>query len=63
MAIKAKDKPDQNTSISVACVATTFVLLDPAKAAPADAKPTAGRPAAARPAARQDAPAARGGKS
>ena len=30
-AIKAKDRPDQNTSISVACVATTFVLLDPAK--------------------------------
>jgi type IV pilus assembly protein PilO len=31
MSIKAKDKPDQNTSISVACVATTFVLLEPKK--------------------------------
>ena len=48
VAVKAKDKPDQNTSISVACVATTFVLLDGAKApaapaaAPAGAKPAAG---------------------
>ena len=44
IAVKAKDKPDQNTSISVACVATTFVLLDAAKAAPASPKP--GAPAA-----------------
>ncbi len=46
MALKAKDKPDQNTSISVDCVATTFVLLDAVKAAPA----TAAKPAPARPA-------------
>ena len=44
IAVKAKDKPDQNTSISVACVATTFVLLDAAKAA---ASPGPGSPAAA----------------
>jgi len=53
MAIKAKDKPDQNTSISVALVATTFVLTDPAKTEPAKnggtAAPPAGRPAAAKP--------------
>jgi type IV pilus assembly protein PilO len=52
MAIKAKDKPDQNTSISVACVATTFVLTEPAKsggAAKAPAKPGAARPAAPAP--------------
>jgi len=49
-AIKAKDKPDQNTSVSVALVATTFVLTEPAKnAEPAAAKPPAGRPAAAKP--------------
>ena len=30
--IRAKDKPDANTSVSVACVATTFVLIEPAKA-------------------------------
>jgi type IV pilus assembly protein PilO len=45
IAVKAKDKPDQNTSISVACVATTFVLLDAAKAAAASPRP--GAPAAA----------------
>jgi len=49
MAIKAKDKPDQNTSISVACVATTFVLTEPAKNGAAPAKPPAGRPAAPAP--------------
>ena len=49
MAIKAKDKPDQNTSISVALVATTFVLTEPAKNGAAAAKPPAGRPAAAKP--------------
>jgi len=32
--VKAKDKADQNTTISVACVATTFVLLDKGKTAP-----------------------------
>jgi type IV pilus assembly protein PilO len=47
--IKAKDRPDQNTSISVACVATTFVLLDAAKAAPAPAAPPKAPGAAARP--------------
>jgi len=31
MSIKGKDKPDQNTSIAVACVATTFVLVEPPK--------------------------------
>ncbi|MCU0249438.1 MAG: type 4a pilus biogenesis protein PilO [Vicinamibacterales bacterium] len=48
-AIKAKDKPDQNTSVSVALVATTFVLTEPAKTAEPAAKPPAGRPAAAKP--------------
>jgi len=33
--IRAKDKPDANTSIAVACVATTFVLLDKTKTAAA----------------------------
>jgi type IV pilus assembly protein PilO len=41
--IRAKDRPDQNTSISVSCVATTFVLLETAKAAP----PAAAAPGAA----------------
>jgi type IV pilus assembly protein PilO len=45
IAVKAKDKPDQNTSISVACVATTFVLIEAAKAAAAGPGP--GAPAAA----------------
>jgi len=31
--LKAKDKAEQNTTISVACVATTFVLLDKGKVA------------------------------
>jgi type IV pilus assembly protein PilO len=48
IAVKAKDKPDQNTSISVACVATTFVLIDAAKAAAASPRPGAPK-AAARP--------------
>jgi type IV pilus assembly protein PilO len=54
MAIKAKDKPDQNTSISAACVATTFVLLDAAKSGDSAAKAPGAAPAAA---------PARGGKS
>jgi len=54
MAIKAKDKPDQNTSISAACVATTFVLLDAAKSGDSTAKAPGGAQAAA---------SARGGKS
>jgi len=39
--IKAKDKPDQNTTIEAQCIATTFVLIEkpaargPAKGAPA----------------------------
>lgn len=41
--IRAKDRPEPNATVSVACVATTFVLLDPAKA-PAAAP---GAPAAA----------------
>jgi type IV pilus assembly protein PilO len=44
--IKAKDKPESNLTISAACVATTFVLTDSAKA---PAKPG-------------DAPAGAGGK-
>src|SRR5687768_14763606 len=36
--ISAKDKPLPNSTISVACVATTFVLLDPAKPAAPGAK-------------------------
>jgi len=43
--IKAKDKPDVNATINVACTAMTFVLLDPAKAAAAPA-PAAGAGAA-----------------
>jgi type IV pilus assembly protein PilO len=45
IAVKAKDKPVQNTSISVACVATTFVLIEAAKAAAATPGP--GAPVAA----------------
>jgi type IV pilus assembly protein PilO len=41
IAVRGRDKPDQNTSISVACVATTFVLLDAAKAAAATPRPGA----------------------
>jgi len=36
--INAKEKPQPNSTISVACVATTFVLLDPAKPAAPGAK-------------------------
>jgi type IV pilus assembly protein PilO len=36
--IRAKDKPQLNSTISVSCVATTFVLLDTAKPAAAGAK-------------------------
>jgi type IV pilus assembly protein PilO len=49
MSIKGKDKPDQNTSIAVACVATTFVLVEPAKdggPAPKGAAAAPARPAA-----------------
>lgn len=41
--IKAKDKPTADSTISAQCVATTFVLLDPAKK-PAPAKPGARPP-------------------
>jgi len=40
------DRAEQNTTISVACVATTFVLLDKGKAAPAAAAPGAAAPGA-----------------
>lgn len=36
--IRAKEKPQPNSTISVVCVATTFVLLDTAKPAAAGAK-------------------------
>ena len=35
--IRAKDKPEPNSTITAECVATTFVLLDTAKPAPAKA--------------------------
>jgi type IV pilus assembly protein PilO len=46
--VKAKERPEQNATISVACVATTFVLLDKSKAgAPAAAStPTSTPPPA-----------------
>jgi type IV pilus assembly protein PilO len=37
ISIRAKEKPDPNSTITVDCVATTFVLLESAKAAPAKA--------------------------
>jgi type IV pilus assembly protein PilO len=37
--VKAKDRTDQNATISVACVATTFVLLDKGKAPATPAAP------------------------
>jgi type IV pilus assembly protein PilO len=36
--IVGKEKPEPNSTITVECVATTFVLLEPAKAAAAGAK-------------------------
>ena len=48
--IKAKDKPGVDSTVTAACVATTFVLFEPA-AAPAPGTPAPG------------APARRGGKS
>ena len=36
--IRAKDKADANSTISVECIATTFVLLEPAKPAAVAAK-------------------------
>jgi type IV pilus assembly protein PilO len=65
MAIKAKDKPDQNTTIGVACQATTFVLVEPPKNGEPAAKDAKGAKPAARPATpagRPAAPAA-GGRS
>ena len=35
ISIRSKEKPELNSTISVECVATTFVLLESAKAAPA----------------------------
>ena len=42
--VKAKDRPEQNATISVACVATSFVLLDKAKAPAASASPAQPQP-------------------
>src|SRR5688500_20113232 len=38
IAIRGKDKPEPNSTISVDCVATTFVLLETAKPAAPGAK-------------------------
>jgi type IV pilus assembly protein PilO len=46
--VKAKDKPEPNSTITATCVATTFVLLD--------------KPAQAKPGAKPGAPGAPGGK-
>ena len=46
IAIKGRDKPEPNSTITADCVATTFVLLDTGKAAPA---PAGTPPAAAAP--------------
>jgi type IV pilus assembly protein PilO len=41
--VKGKDKPDQNSTITATCIATTFVLLDkPGAGAKPGAKPAAG---------------------
>jgi type IV pilus assembly protein PilO len=40
--VKGHEKPDPNSTISAACVATTFVLLDPATANAAKAKAAKG---------------------
>ena len=46
--ITAKDKPGAGSTVTAACVATTFVLFDPqAKAAPAAGKPAAPKPGGA----------------
>jgi Tfp pilus assembly protein PilO len=37
--IKAKDKPDPTSTVTAKCTATTYVLIDPAKAAAAPPKP------------------------
>ena len=42
--VKAKDRPEQNATISVACVATTFVLLDKSKAPAAPTSPAQPQP-------------------
>jgi type IV pilus assembly protein PilO len=42
--VKAKDRPEQNATISVACVATTFVLLEKGKAPAAPASPAPPKP-------------------
>jgi Tfp pilus assembly protein PilO len=38
IAIRSKEKPEPNSTISVDCVATTFVLIENAKPAAAGAK-------------------------
>ena len=62
MSIKGKDKPDQNASIAVACVATTFVLIEPPKNGGPAAKGAKGAKGATAAPARPAAPAA-GGRS
>jgi type IV pilus assembly protein PilO len=42
--VKAKDRAEQNATISVACIATTFVLLDKSKAPVAPASPARPQP-------------------
>jgi len=49
--IKGKDKQEPNSTITADCVATTFVLIDPQKAAAAPAGTAAKKPVAARAAA------------
>jgi type IV pilus assembly protein PilO len=49
--IKAKDRPEENSTVTADCVATTFVLLD--QKAAAAAKPAAAAGAAAAPAAKK----------
>ncbi|MCX6552241.1 MAG: type 4a pilus biogenesis protein PilO [Acidobacteria bacterium] len=59
--VKAKDKPEPNSTITVACVATTFVLIDPAKAPPAAPGAAPGTAPAAPGAAPGPGPAAKPG--
>jgi type IV pilus assembly protein PilO len=41
LTVKGKDKPDPNSTITAVCVATTFVLIEPAPAKPGAAKKAA----------------------
>jgi type IV pilus assembly protein PilO len=40
ISIKGRDKPDASSTVTAKCTATTYVLIDPAKAAAAAPKPT-----------------------